>query len=327
MEAGAAVWAAWVGFTLPSAVLMTLFAYGATGIVTSRIGAELLHGLKLVAVAVVAQAVWTMARSLCPDRARAGIATGAAVLVLVASWSVGQIGAIALGALAGLWLCRARAGTEPERSPASLTVPVSKIAGAVCLAAFAGLLLMPYLFSGAGVAAFAAFYRSGALVFGGGHVVLPLLRDAVVSPGWVTEGSFLAGYGAAQAMPGPLFAFAAYLGAVLPGPVGGVAGAALALLAIFLPGILLLVGVLPFWNTLRARSGAQAALRGINAAVVGLLGAALYDPVWTGAVCSDPPTAPRRCSDSCCSWSGASAPIVVVALGAVAGVTLGIFGG
>ena len=268
--------AAWTGFTLPSALLLVLFAYGAPGLDATRWGIGLLHGLKVVAVAIVAQAVWGMARNLCPDRPRSSIAVLAAILVLFVPASVGQIAAILLGALAGLALCRG----GPEAVPERLRLPVSRGAGLVCLALFALLLALAFLPAGGLAGLWGAFYRSGALVFGGGHVVLPLLQDAVMRPGLVGDRAFLAGYGAAQAMPGPLFTFAAYLGAV----ARGLPGAAIALVAIFLPGLLLLVGTLPFWDALRARPRMLAALRGVNAAVVGLLGAALYDPVWTSAV-------------------------------------------
>jgi chromate transporter len=283
--------AAWTGFTLPSAVLLVLFAYGAAPLADSVIGARLLHGFKLAAVAVVAQAVWSMARSLCPDRERASIATIAAIVALSIPAAVGQIAGILLGGLGGLWITRASASkaATPKADiamPEPLALPVSRSAGAVCLALFLALLTLLPLMHGLGkdVAIFDAFYRSGALVFGGGHVVLPLLHDAVVTPGWISDNAFLDGYGATQAMPGPLFTFAAYLGAVLPGASGGIAGAALALVAIFLPGMLLLVGVLPYWDALRMHHLARAVVRGVNAAVVGLLGDALYDPVWTGAV-------------------------------------------
>lgn len=209
--------AVWIGFTLPSAMLLILFAYGAGSIAGSFVGAGLLHGLKLVAVAIVAQAVWGMARSLCPDRPRASIATAAAILVLFAPSSLGQIGAIVTGGLAGLALCRTAPGSAPIVIPEPLGIPVSRAVAVTCLALFAALLVLPPLVRNPwpGVALFDAFYRSGALVFGGGHVVLPLLRDAVVTPGWVSNDAFLAGYGAAQAAPGPLFTFAAYLGAVV----------------------------------------------------------------------------------------------------------------
>ncbi|MGA8357497.1 MAG: chromate efflux transporter [Xanthobacteraceae bacterium] len=275
--------AAWTGFTLPSAIAIVLFAYGA-GALIGPVGTGLLHGLKLVAVAIVAQAVWGMARTLCPDKERASIAVVAALIILFSTSSVAQILAIALGGLAGLWLCR---GAQPVAG-AHMPIPVGRATGLAALTLFFVLLLgLPILQSieaTPGVALFDAFYRSGALVFGGGHVVLPLLREAFVGPGWISDDTFLAGYGAAQAVPGPLFTFAAYLGAVVKPSPHGVAGAALGLIGIFLPGILILLGALPFWETFRKRAGAQAVMRGINAAVVGLLGAALYNPVWTSSV-------------------------------------------
>ena len=199
-------------------------------------------------------------------------------------FSVAQIAAILLGAIAGLWLCRA----APPPSTGHIAVPVSRTVGLVALTAFflllAGLPVLRDLGISQGIALFEAFYRSGALVFGGGHVVLPLLREAFVTPGWVSDDTFLAGYGAAQAVPGPLFTFAAYLGAIVSPSPHGLAGAALGLIAIFLPGVLILIGTLPFWETFRKRVGAQAMMRGVNAAVVGLLGAALYNPLWTSSV-------------------------------------------
>ncbi|MBB2964857.1 chromate transporter [Methylobacterium sp. R2-1] len=275
--------AAWTAFTLPSALLLLAFAYGASAL-SGPVADGLIHGLKLVAVAVVAQAVWGMARSLAPDRSRASLALGALLLTVFAQTAFSQILAIALGAAAGLVLCRSDdgSGSGPR------AVPVSRRAGAVAWAVFLILLIgLPFLAQALAshtLAVSDAFYRSGAFVFGGGHVVLPLLRSAVVEPGWVSPSAFLAGYGAAQAVPGPLFTVAAYLGAVAgPGPNGPL-GAALALAAIFLPGLLLVYGTLPFWDSVRARPAARAAMRGTNAAVVGILGAALYDPVWTGAV-------------------------------------------
>ncbi|MRI56932.1 chromate efflux transporter [Methylobacterium sp. DB1607] len=275
--------AAWTAFTLPSALLLVAFAYGASAL-SGPVAEGLIHGLKLVAVAVVAQAVWGMARSLTPDRPRASLALGALLLTVFAPTAFSQILAIALGAVAGLVLCRSDDG--PGGGPRA--VPISRRAGGVAGALFLLLLIgLPVLAQGLGSHALAvsdAFFRSGAFVFGGGHVVLPLLRSAVVEPGWVSPDAFLAGYGAAQAVPGPLFTVAAYLGAVAePGPNGPV-GAALALVAIFLPGLLLVYGTLPFWDAVRARPAARAAMRGTNAAVVGILAAALYDPVWTGAV-------------------------------------------
>jgi len=275
--------AAWTAFTLPSALVLLAFAYGAAAF-EGPVGAGVIHGLKVVAVAVVAQAVWGMARTLAPDRRRASIAAAAVLAVVFIGGSVGQIGAIVLGGLAGLWLCRG----APATSGGHLTFPVSRSTGAACLIAFGVLLVFLPLVAAAldaqGLRLFDAFYRAGSLVFGGGHVVLPLLGAEVVNPGWVSDDAFLAGYGAAQAVPGPLFTFAAYLGAVMGPEPDGLAGAAIGLVAIFLPGLLLVVGALPFWDAFRTRPVAQAAMRGTNAAVVGLLGAALYDPVWTSAV-------------------------------------------
>ena len=277
--------AAWFAFTMPSAVIMFAFAMGAASF-TGPVTEGFLHGLKLVAVAVVAQAIWGTARSLTPDRPRAAIALAAVVIVVSFAGSLAQVSAIALGALAGLWLCRG------ETPPASghLNFPVRRFGGGIALVLFAALLLLtPVAVAATGshaLAMFDAFYRSGALVFGGGHVVLPLLQAQVVSPGWVSNETFLAGYGLAQAVPGPLFTFAAYLGAVMNSPPNGLAGAAIALVALLLPGMLLVYGMLPFWDAMRTRAAAQAAMRGTNAAVVGILGAALYNPVWTSAVMS-----------------------------------------
>jgi chromate transporter len=277
--------AAWTGFTLPSAIALVLFAYGASAL-GGPVGTGLVHGLKLVAVAIVAQAVWGMARSLCPDKERASIACVAALLLLFSTSSLAQIGAIVLGGIAGLLLCRA----EQNNGAGHIAMPVSRTAGLVALAAFcillAGLPVLARLAPSSGIALFEAFYRSGALVFGGGHVVLPLLREAVVAPGWVSDDVFLTGYGAAQAVPGPLFTFAAYLGVVVKGSLYGIAGAIIALVGIFLPGMLILLAALPFWDNFRKRLAAQAMMRGVNAAVVGILGAALYNPVWTSAVFS-----------------------------------------
>ncbi|MHA6692928.1 chromate efflux transporter [Devosia sp. A449] len=274
--------AAWAAFTLPSALILVLFAYSAAAF-AGPVGLGLLHGLKIVAVAVVAQAVWGMARTLAPDRERASIALAAVLIVVLLAGALGQIAAIVVGALAGLWLCR----TAPVAVAAQLKFPVTKRAGAIALALFLLLIGLPMLAGASplpGLALFDAFYRAGSLVFGGGHVVLPLLEVEVVHPGWISDDAFLAGYGAAQAMPGPLFTFAAYLGAIMGPAPHGLAGAVIALLAIFLPGFLLLLAALPFWDALRSRPAMQAAMRGANAAVVGLLGAALYDPVWTSAI-------------------------------------------
>ncbi len=275
--------AAWTGFTLPSAIILVLFAYGAA-LLAGSAAAGLLHGLMLVAVAIVAQAVWGMARTLCPDRQRATIALVAALILLCTTSSLAQVATIAGGGLAGLWLCR----LPVQASVAHRVVPVSRRAAIIALIAFlvllAGLPLVRDLYRSQTLALIDAFYRSGALVFGGGHVVLPLLREAFVAPGWVSNDAFLAGYGAAQGIPGPLFSFAAYLGAVVQPSPHGLPGAVLGLLAIFLPGMLIVIAALPFWNSLRQRAGAQAMMRGVNAAVVGLLGAALYNPIWTSSV-------------------------------------------
>ena len=274
--------AAWLGFTAPSALILLAFGLWATAF-RGRSAEGFIHGLRLVAVAVVAQAIWGMTRTLTPDRTRAAIAFAAFCLAYGDRGSIGQVLAIALGAVAGLLLCRAE-GLPPV---GRLIFPVSRGKGALGLALFALLLLVPALAPSGGrawIGIFGAFYRSGALVFGGGHVVLPLLQTQVVGAGWVSDQAFLAGYGVAQAVPGPLFTFAAYLGSVISVEQNHVLGAAIALVAIFLPGLLLVYGMLPFWDDLRSRPSAQAAMRGASAAVVGILGAAFYSLVWTGAI-------------------------------------------
>lgn len=313
--------AAWIGFTLPSAILMTAFAFGAAAM-SGPIAHGLIHGLKLVAVAVVAQAVFGMAKSLTPDARRAGIALAAVALVTFASATIGQIAAIGLGALAGLALCRGAATQVPEQA---FRVPAK--VGVLALAIYLLLLVGgPVLAAATGDPAFArfdAFYRSGALVFGGGHVVLPLLKQAVVDPGWVGQDAFLAGYGAAQAVPGPLFTFGAYLGAVMPSSPHGIAGAALGLVAIFLPGLLAFVAAVPFWGRLNRRPAAQAAMRGANAAVVGILAAALYNPVWTSAVIDGPDFA-AALTGFVLLTAFRAPPILIVLLGAATGVARAI---
>jgi chromate transporter len=316
--------AAWTGFTLPSAILLVAFAYGAASL-NGPLGAGLLHGLKLVAVAIVAQAVLGMARSLCPDRERASVAAIAAVIILFSTASIAQIGAIVLGGLAGLWLCRG----APVPEGGHISMPVSRGAGLAALVAFfvllIGVLGVPGRTGAGALDLFAAFYRSGALVFGGGHVVLPLLREAFVSPGWLSDDAFLAGYGAAQAVPGPLFTFAAYLGTVARPEPHGIAGAALGLVGIFLPGILILVGMLPFWDAFRKRPGAQAAMRGVNAAVVGILGAALYNPVFTTSVKTPPDLAVALVGFVLLiAWR--APPLVVVLVSALGGIALSLTG-
>ena len=281
--------AAWLGFTMPSAVALILFGYGVTRF-GDLSGAPWLHGLKIVAVAVVAQAVWGMARSLCPDRGRplqvwATVAVGAAILALLVPSALGQVGAIAAGGLVG-WGLLANAAPAGAGGPLAVHLPRAWSIAAAIL--FFGLLVGLPLVAAAlplqPIRLFDSFYRSGALVFGGGHVVLPLLQAEVVPPGWVSNDAFLAGYGAAQAVPGPLFTFAAYLGTVMGPTPNGWAGGLICLVAIFLPSFLLLIGALPFWESLRRRPAVQSALRGVNAAVVGLLLAALYRPVWTSAI-------------------------------------------
>jgi chromate transporter len=264
-------------------LLLVLFGLGAAAF-GGPVGTGAIHGLKIVAVAVVAQAVWGMAQTLTPDRERAGIALAAVLIVVFLGGSAGQIIAIVMGGAAGLWLCRNLVVT----SPSHLTFLLSRRVGAVALIIFfallAGLPTASSLTSNHGLALFDAFYRSGAFVFGGGHVVLPLLETAVVRPGWISPDGFLAGYGAAQAVPGPLFTFAAYLGTAMEPWPNGLLGAVICLVAIFLPGLLLVTGTLPFWNAFRTRPFAQAAMRGTNAAVVGILASALYSPVWTNAI-------------------------------------------
>ena len=275
--------AAWLGFTLPSAILLILFALGVTqwaGLAESG----LIHGLKLMAVAVVAQAVSGMAKSLCSDRLRGAIAIVAALIALVLASGYGQILAIVFGGIAGgALLSLPHLAPQEHQSP-----PLSRRTGACLLIVFAlllfGLPALAALDASPVMAAMAAFYQAGSLVFGGGHVVLPLLQESVVPTGWVSSEVFLAGYGAAQAIPGPLFTFAAFLGAAMPAPLGGWTGGILLLLAIFLPSILLVAGALPYWEILRERDAIQRIMAGINAAVVGILAAALYDPVWTSAI-------------------------------------------
>lgn len=275
--------AAWCGFTLPSAAALIAFAYGISQW-SGLAGSGAVHGLKIAAVAVVAQAVWGMAKNLCPDRPRAGLAVAAALLVLALPSAFSQVAAIALGGLAGWRLLK----LPHQQGAAHASYGVSKAAGTAALVIFAALLLgLPLLAAASGSAVWhvvEGFYRAGALVFGGGHVVLPLLQATVVPAGVVSNAQFLAGYGAAQAVPGPLFTFAAYLGAVMQGPFAPWAGGLLMLAVIFVPAFLLVVGALPFWDALRQRDAVQSAMAGVNAAVVGILLAALYDPVWTSAI-------------------------------------------
>jgi len=275
--------AAWIGFTLPSALALVMFAYGVEEF--DVIDAGWLHGLKLAAVAVVAQAVWGMGRSLALDRDRATIVIVAAVAALAWQSAIMQVSIILVSGFVGWKILKVDA---VQSSKDSLSTFIPKWMGIVALVVFfvilAGLPLARQFESSQTLAIFDSFFRSGSLVFGGGHVVLPLLQSEVVGPGWMTNAEFVAGYGATQAVPGPLFTFSAYLGAVIsPGPQG-IVGGGLALVAIFLPSFLLITGVLPFWDLLRRRDVFRRALNGVNAAVVGLLLAALYNPVWTSSV-------------------------------------------
>ncbi len=275
--------AAWMGFTLPSATALILLALGIASY-GHAVPTGVLHGLKVVAVAVVAQAVWGMARNLCPDVPRISIMAAATCLVLIMPSALGQMGVIVIAATIGLLLFK----PLPDESHDPLPISIRRRAGlfwsALFFAFLIGLPLLAKLFPCQMLSMVDAFYRTGSLVFGGGHVVLPLLQAEVVHSGWVDNDIFLAGYGAAQAVPGPLFTFAAFLGASMNQAPGGWLGGLICLLAIFAPSFLLVVGALPFWERLRRNSRTQAALLGINAAVVGLLLAALYQPVWTSAI-------------------------------------------
>ena len=273
---------AWLGFTLPSAIALVLFAYGVQSIGVADAG--WLHGLKVVAVAVVTQAVWGMGRGLAPDRTRASLAIATAVIALASRTAIAQVLIIVAAGLIGWWLLPAPPSSVTTRTRVRVPPPVAIGALAIFALLLIALPISRQVTGNHAVAVFDSFYRAGSLVFGGGHVVLPLLQAEVVPPGWVTNEAFIAGYGAAQAVPGPLFTFAAYLGAVMQEWPNGWSGAAWALVAVFLPSYLLILGALPFWDVLRERASFQAALRGINAAVVGLLLAALYDPVWTSAI-------------------------------------------
>jgi chromate transporter len=271
--------AAWLGFTLPSALALVLFAFGVAAL-GGAAEAGWLHGLKIVAVAVVAQAVWGMAKSLCPDRPRATLAILAAVITLGWPGAAGQLWSLAAAGIIGWFFLPPMSFGAESRTQFPVDKRVGVIAWIVFFTLLLGLPLTRQLIASHALEVFDSFFRVGSLVFGGGHVVLPLLQAEVVGPGWVTNEQFVAGYGAAQAVPGPLFTFSAYLGAVMD----GWKGALLTLVAIFLPSFLLVIGALPFWDALRSKSSFQSALSGINAAVVGLLLAALYDPVWASAI-------------------------------------------
>ncbi len=275
--------AAWLGFTLPSAIALGLFAYGFDALQNSA-GEGGLAGLRVAAAAVVARAVWGMAKSHSPDLRRAAITLLSAVGVLIIPWAGGQILVILGGGFLGWTLLTAKENAFSRPLPFRVGVPL----GIFCLLLFFALLfalpLLARLYPSPPLLLFDSFFRAGSLVFGGGHVVLPLLRAEVVPPGWVSDAQFLAGYGAAQAIPGPLFTFSAYLGAAMQEPMGGLGAAALCLAAIFAPSALMVVGALPFWEALRGTVWVQPALQGVNAAVVGLLLAALYHPISTSAL-------------------------------------------
>jgi chromate transporter len=273
---------AWFGFTMPSAIAMTVAALVLHGAGSDTI--DMLHGLKVVAVAVVAQAVWGMGRTLAPDRLRATIALLSTAAVLLLPTQIGQITVIVVAALIGWRLL----GSDDNESGPGLHVPIPRWFGIACIATLLGLMvglpLARAMIELQPLALFDSVFRSGALVFGGGHVVLPLLQGEMVPPGWISQDQFLTGYGLAQAVPGPLFTFGAYVGAAAGPEPNGIFGATIALIAIFLPSMLLTYGALPWWGAVRRRPAARAALRGINAGVVGILLAALYDPVWTSAI-------------------------------------------
>ncbi|PWL18489.1 chromate transporter [Falsochrobactrum shanghaiense] len=310
--------AAFLAFTLPSALLLLMLAMGA-GAIQHPLGLGALYGLKIVAVAIVAQAVWGMAKNLCPDKERASIAVAAVIVLAIAPGAIGMMGAILLGAIAGLGINKGRA-----MAGGYLPIPVSRGTGLAALALFIILLLgLPVLARQDQALALAdSFYRAGSLVFGGGHVVLPLLQAETVATGWVSEDAFLAGYGAAQAVPGPLFTFAAWLGAVMKPEPNGIAGAAIALFSLFLPGFLILIGALPFWDLFRRKAWAQSAMQGANAAVVGILGAALYSPVFTSTIGGMGDFALALvCFVALMAWK--APPWAVVMLAACAGAVLG----
>lgn len=279
--------AAWAGFTLPSALGLILFALGIANY-GDVMPAGVLHGLKVVAVAVVAQAVWGMARILCPDAARITLMLVASCLVLVLPSAWGQVAVIVVAGIVGFMLFKPAQAAAHDPLPIVIRRRVGLLWLALFFVLLLGLPLLAALLPNQTLSMVDAFYRAGSLVFGGGHVVLPLLQAEVVPSGWVANDVFLAGYGAAQAVPGPLFTFAAFLGASMSAPSSAWLGGVICLLAIFVPSFLLVMGVLPFWEQLRRHMRTQAALSGINAAVVGVLLAALYDPVWINAIHAPP---------------------------------------
>lgn len=275
--------AAWIGFTIPSAALLVLFAFGISSL-TGTIHLSYLHGLKIVAVAIVAHAIWGMSTKLCSDKIRATMAIVAAILASLMTSALAQIGIIAVGGILGIALLK----NNDQLPHSPFSTKSSRVAGTFLLAVFVAILIgLPFvanLYNNIALKQFDSFYRAGSLVFGGGHVVLPLLKNEVVNSGWVSNESFMAGYGAAQAIPGPLFSFSAYLGAVSSVEPSGVLGALICLIAAFLPSFFLVLGVIPFWENLRKFDQMKFAMKGINATVVGLLLAAFYNPVWTSAI-------------------------------------------
>lgn len=333
--------AAWLGFTMPSALALGAFAFGVAAL-GDVADAAWLRGLLIVAVAVVANALWGMARQLTPDRPRITVALVAAMAALTWTGAASQVAIIAAGAVLGLTALRgleagpaSPAAAARSRAPARSTVGdggrhgLSRRAAVALLVVFAALLVaLPVARQATpnlGVATADAFYRTGALVFGGGHIVLPLIRAEVVPAGWVDEATFVAGYGAAQAVPGPLFTFSAYLGAATAPGSSGVLLASVALVAVFLPSFLLVLGVMPFWDSLRQRSEVRRALVGVNAAVVGLLLAALYDPVVTSAI-REPIDAALVLAAYLALAVWKLPPWLVVALGAATTAALGALG-
>jgi len=314
--------AAFTAFTLPSAILLVLFA-SILPMLEGPYAQAIIHGLKIVAFAVVADAVFSMFGKLCTDIVRRGIAVFVAGALILAGTATLQLLLVAFGALAGIAFCR----SAPSDSIEQLPIKHSLKSGYIFLACFTGLLLiLPILGSGEPtlISIADSFYRAGALVFGGGHVVLPLLEDAVVTNGWLAQDEFLAGYGASQAIPGPMFAFAAYLGGLIPIGQNALLGALIALLFIFLPGFLLVAGVLPVWKTISGNKTAANAVAGINAAVVGLLAAALYDPILTSAIIGYTDLAIGAVGFLMLRWWGVS-PLVVVAWCTLSNLLIAIF--
>lgn len=313
--------AAWVGFTAPSAAALILFGYGVSAF-DHLVVQGWLRGLKVVAAAVVAFALLGMARSLAPDARRATIAITAAIAMLLWRTPLAQVLVIVVAAAAGRLLLQGVVSPAVAGTPHVRTRPSGAVASlALFVVLLGGLPILRQFVTSDPLDVFDAFYRSGSLVFGGGHVVLPLLQAEVVPPGWVTGEQFIAGYGAAQAVPGPLFTFSAYLGTVMDGPVGGWSGGLFALVAIFLPSFLLVAGILPFWERLRTIAPLRAAIAGVGAAVVGLLLAALYDPVWTTAIRTPPDLALGLAAFAMLAWWKVP-PWLVVLAGSAAGAAI-----